>query len=86
MAARASEIRKFLLCYAARRGIRIQEFLSDEDGRPVVWYAHIEVPSGPDTPRRTATAVSREGFDNALVMAFLYLGNPELDFLPFTDN
>ncbi len=78
MAARNSEIRSFLLRYAQKRGLLIQEYLSDFADGPIVWYCHIQ--DGKD-PRHSATAVSREGFDNALVMAFLSYGNPEINFL-----
>lgn len=77
-----SEIRTFLLRYAAKKKIRIQEFVSDELSRPICFYAHLEIPPKDGTPRRTATALSNEGHDTALTKAFLYLSNSELDFLP----
>lgn len=78
---RPSEIRRFLLQYAARKGWRIQEFVSDELFGPIAWYAHIEIPPQAGERRRTATAISHEGHDTALAKAFLYLGNEELNFL-----
>lgn len=79
---RDSEIRAFLLKYALRKGIRVVEFTSDDPGRSVCYYAHLESPANGEKPRETATAVSNEGKDSALVKAFLYMANRELDFLP----
>ena len=79
---RPSEIRTFLLRYANKRGIRVQEFVSDELNKPILFYCHLEIPAHEKEPRRTATALSNEGHDTALAKAFLYLGNPALDFLP----
>ncbi len=78
---RSSELRRFLLGYAKRKGYRVQEFVSDELHQPICFYAHVEIPAIDGTHRRTATALSHETHDTALAKAFLYLGNGELDFI-----
>lgn len=78
MSPQKCEIRSFLLRYAERKGILVQEFISESEPHKA-FYCHVQV-SKLD-PRKTATSVSFESADNALVMAFLSLGNPELDFL-----
>jgi hypothetical protein len=80
---RPSEIRAFLLRYAARRGILVKEYVPDPvPGEKNVFYCHLELPG--DAPGRSATAVSHEHADNALTMAFLNLGDPSIDFLDET--
>lgn len=74
-----TEIRSFLLRFAKNAGYRVQEFKSDE--KEAAFFCHIEVPAKDDTPRQTATAVARESADNAMVMAFLQLGDFRMDFL-----
>lgn len=71
---RPSEIRRFLLRFAARRGIRIKEHLSETPPGPC-WFVRLE------DATNMATAVSYEGPDNALVMAFLSFENPAYNFL-----
>lgn len=75
MAARNSEIRSYLLRFAAKKGIKVVEYVSDQPDHRVGWFCHLE--SG----TKTATAISYEGHDNALVMAFLNLSDPSCDFL-----
>jgi hypothetical protein len=79
---RDSEIRAYLLQYAEKRGIRVAEHLSDNPGERLAFFCHLEAPGRCGLPKKTATAISYEGRDNALVMAFLNLSNPELDFIP----
>lgn len=80
MSARPSEIRAFLLRFAAKRGIRVQEHISDaEGGAKTAFYCHLE--SAPGEWKKTSTSISYEGHDNALVMAFLSFSNPDIDFL-----
>jgi hypothetical protein len=74
MRARPSEIRAYLYRYAAKNGIRIREHVSDWD-QPTAFFCHLE------RDGKTATAVSQEGHDNALVMAFLSLADPTINFL-----
>lgn len=75
-----TEIRKFLILYALRRGMEIQEHAGDPDQHGTrCYYAHISLP-GSD-PARTVTAVSYESQDSALVMGFLQWSNSALDFL-----
>lgn len=76
MAARASEIRAYLLRYAAKHGIRVSEHVSEMDGK-TSFFCHVQDPK----EAHSATAISHEGFDNALVMAFLSFSNPSIDFL-----
>lgn len=78
---RISEIRQFLLRYAKENKWRIREYVSDEILRPITYYCHIEVPEGIYAKPGTATAISSESADSALAKAFLYIGNPSLDFL-----
>lgn len=78
MSARNSEIRSFLLRYAERRGLLVQEHISDWRDGPIAFFCHLQ--AGKD-PGKSATAISLEGPDNALVMAFLSFGNPDIDFL-----
>lgn len=85
MSAKPSEIRAFLLRYAAKRGLTVKEHLSPswETGKGgkeglTCWYCHVQN----SEKTKSATAVSYQGPDNALAMAFLHFGNPELDFLP----
>mgnify|MGYP001613324527 CR=1 FL=1 len=74
---RESEIRAFLLRYAAKRNILVKEYTSDQPGDKIAFYCHLE-----DAYQdKTATAISYEHFDNALCMAFLNFSNPELDFI-----
>jgi hypothetical protein len=81
MAARPSEIRSFLLRYAIRRGIRVQEHVSEPEGGGLcAFFCHLSAP--PSEPMKSVTAVSHEHHDNALTMAFLQWGNHELTFLP----
>ena len=81
MSHRQSEIRSFLLRHAEKRGIRIQEHksLTEEKGR-AAFFCHIQAPIG--EPVKSATAVSYDCLDNALIMAFLSYGDSNLDFLP----
>ncbi len=72
-----SEIRRFLLKFAARRNIRVQEYKSG----PNAWYVHLQAPDGDSSNWKTATSVSQESADSALTMAFLSLSNREMDFL-----
>lgn len=74
MVARNSEIRSYLLRFAEKKGIRIKEYISE--GPRTGWFCHLEGNG------RTSTAVSYEGHDNALVMAFLSFVNPSVDFIP----
>jgi hypothetical protein len=67
---RNSELRDFLLRFAAREKLRIHEHFSD-----TYWYCHLEGDRG------SATSVSRESADNALVMAFLSFENSDYNFL-----
>jgi hypothetical protein len=78
MPARNSEIRSYLLRFAAKKGILVQEYLSEWRDGPAIFYCHIQ--DGKD-PKRTATALSKEGFDNALCMAFLSFFEAECDFI-----
>lgn len=81
MAARPSEIRAFLLRYAGKRGILVKEYTSEPgEGVRTCFFCHLQAP--PKEPYKTATALSYEHGDNALVMAFLNYANSELDFLP----
>lgn len=81
MAARDSELRAYLLRYAKKRGLLVQEHVSEPAGGGLAaFYCHIQ--SARTEPLKSATAVSTEGRDNALVMAFLNYGNREIDFLP----
>lgn len=81
MPARPSEIRAFLARYAGKRRIIITEYTSDpgEGEGPVYYYCHLQ--SSGDDPKRTATAVSKNGMDDALVMAFLSYADSSLNFL-----
>lgn len=76
-----SEIRTFLFRYAEQKKWRIKEFISTEPGLPSAFYCHVEIPGKAGEFSRSATSVSHEGADSALAKAFLYLGNPALDFL-----
>lgn len=81
MPARPSEIRAFLLRYAKKKGLLVREHISDlpnekHTGKSA-FYCHVQDKEG----LSTATAISYEGPDNALCMAFLQWHNPELDFL-----
>lgn len=78
MPARNSEIRFYLLRFASRNGLMVKEHLSPawQAGR-TCFYCHIQNKEGD----RSSTAVSYEGPDNALCMAFLHWNNPELNFL-----
>lgn len=78
MRAKNSEIRSFLLRHAGKRGILVREHISDWRDGPAEFYCHVQ--SGSD-PTKTATALSLEGPDNALVMAFLAYGDSSIDFL-----
>lgn len=78
MSARPSEIRAFLLRYAAEKGILVHEHVSDWRDGPIAFYAHLQAKG---EAAKTATAVSYQHFDNALVMAFLSFLNPEINFL-----
>lgn len=80
VAARNSEIRAFLLSYAERKGILVKEYVSDWDDGPIAFFCHIQFPKS--CPQKSATAISYQHPDNSLVMAFLNLGNPELNFIP----
>lgn len=80
---RPSEIRAFLLRYAAKRNILVKEYVSDHDHGPLVFYTHLQ--DGNGDPKKTATAVSTEHHDNALVMAFLAFLDPGMDFLDEKD-
>lgn len=82
MAARNSEIRSFLLRHAHKSGLRLREYVSDWRDGPIGFYCHLEG----DAPTHSATAISLEGHDNALVMAFLSFYNPELNFLTEDDE
>lgn len=77
MAARPSEIRAFLLRFAARKGLLVKEYVSDWRDGPIGFYCHVQS----NSPIHSATAISLEGHDNALVMAFLSFYNSELNFL-----
>lgn len=79
MAVRNSEIRSYLLRFAAKNGIRVSEHVTDEQWQKICFFCHLE--SGEDEKKKTATAVSHEGHDNALVMAFLSFFNPNCNFL-----
>jgi hypothetical protein len=70
---RCSEIRRFLLRFAQRRGLRVQEHHSDFPES--LWFCRLE--SGDNG----ATSVSAESADNALTMAFLAFENPAYNFL-----
>lgn len=81
MSARPSEIRAFLLRYAKKRGILVQEHTSGllEGDGPVTYFCHLQSPT--TDPLKTATAISQDGQDNALVMAFLNFSDSSIDFL-----
>lgn len=80
MPARDSELRAFLLRYAQKRGLLVKEHVSEPAGGGLAgFYCHIQAPG--TVPLKSATAISYEGRDNALVMAFLNYGNHELDFI-----
>lgn len=74
--ARNSEIRRYLLAFAAKRGISVEEHVSDEPWEKISFFCILKGGG------KTSTAVSNEHHDNALVMAFLSFCNPEMDFLP----
>ena len=67
-----SEIRRFLLLYAKKRGISVVEHKSEEPN--VCFYTHLS------TPENTVTAVSYESQDSALTMAFLQWSDKSLVF------
>jgi hypothetical protein len=73
-----SEIREYLLRYALDKGILVTEHVSDWRDGSVMFYCHLQREKEPE---KTATSVSYEGPDNALVMAFLSYSNPEMDFI-----
>lgn len=81
MPSRPSEIRAFLLRYAMKNQLIVKEHVSPswESGGKTAFYCHIQ---SQDEIPRSATAVSVEGFDNALAMAFMNFLEPTLDFLP----
>lgn len=85
MPARPSEIRAFLLRHAERKKLRLREHASEGvPGRKPSFFCHLQAADG--DPLKTATAVSKEHADNALVMSFLSFYNNELDFLPENDT
>lgn len=75
------EIRSYLLRYAKKNGIMVKEHVSEGlSGSRTAFYCHIQA-RGSD-PVKSATAVSLESRDNALIMAFLNFGCADIDFLP----
>lgn len=79
MGARPSDVRAWLLEYAKRNKITVQEHVSDDPGKRIAYMCCL-------TDRiKVIRSISHDGFDNALVMAFLNWCKPEMDFLPFPE-
>lgn len=76
--ARVSEIRRYLLLYAKARKIRVLEHFSEDPGRRQSYFCHLETPGD---PLKTATAISHESADNALVMSMLSYLDSTCNFL-----
>lgn len=80
MPAKPSEIRAFLLKWAKDKNLIVKEHVSPSwaGGGLTAFYCHVE---NQVDQKKSATAISYEGHDNALVMAFLNFLDPSLDFL-----
>lgn len=84
MPARPSDVRAWLKRFAEKKGMEVEEFVSDLPGQRIAYYCTIECPVEKPCPHvRVVEAMSHDGPDNALVKCFLAWANPELDFLDF---
>lgn len=85
MGARPSDVRAWLLNYADKKGLVVEEDVSDIPGQRIAYTCVITDYRDESYVPDSVRAISHEGHDNALVMAFLNWSRADLDFLPLTE-